>query len=173
MPGADLESLSREELIKIIRMLAKDWLTVDGLWFRNVEEKYGMDVAMELDVKMWWRNAEIEARRIKETLNIRDKGIDAVTKVLDYMAWALAYPFEYEERTSNRVVAVARHCLPQEARARQSIGEFPCKPTGHACLTRVIEAVDPRVKYRCLVCPPDKHPAEYWCKWELSMESRQ
>ncbi|MBI4332049.1 MAG: hypothetical protein HY673_12275 [Chloroflexi bacterium] len=167
MSGADLENLSKQELIKIVRMLAKNWLTVDGLWFRGVEEKFGLDAAVELDVKMWWRQAEIEARRIKETLDIRETGIPGVLKTLEYMSWSLAYYFDYEKVTPTSAVLVCTHCLPQESRVRQGIGEFPCKPTGEAVFTRIIEAIDPGLKYRCIACPPDEHPAEFWCKWEV------
>lgn len=173
MSGANLEALPKETLIKIIRMLAKNWLTVDGLWFRGVEEKYGLDAAMELDVKMWWQEALIEARRIKETLGIREKGIDGVLKAMEYMSWSLAYYFEYEERTPTRAILTCSHCLPQEARVRQGLNEFPCKPTGDAVMSRLIEVIDPRVKYRCIACPPDEHPADFWCKWELSLPSPQ
>ncbi len=171
MTGANLERLSKKDLIKVIKMLSQNWFTVDGLWFRNVEEKYGMDAAMELDVKNWWRIPQIEARRIKETLNIQEKGIEGIIKTMNFMSWALSYPFEFEEITPTRAVMFCRHCNPQEARTRQGLGEFPCKPTGEAMFTRVIEVIDPRVQYRCIACPPEEHPPEFWCKWELTIPS--
>jgi hypothetical protein len=169
MSGPDLESLPKETLIKIIRMLARNWLTVDGLWFRGVEEKYGLEAAVELDVKMWCQEALIETKRVIETLDMRKKGIEGVLNVLQYMSASYAYCFEYEEKSPTRAVIVYRECIPQEARVRQGLGEFPCKPTSEAIFTRIIEVVDPRVKFRCIACPPDKHPADFWCKWELTL----
>jgi len=30
--------------------------------------------------------------------------------------------------------------------------------------------IDPRIKTRCIVCPPDKHPDDYYCAWEFVIE---
>jgi len=166
--GTDLESLPKETLIKIIRMMARNWLTVDGLWFRGVEGKFGLAAAVELDVKMWEQQAIIETKRIKETLGVKEKGIEGVLKILEYMTSSYAYCFEYEEKSPDRVVIRYPHCIPQEARVRQGMGEFPCRPTGETILKRIIEIIDPRVTFRCLACPPGEHAADFWCKWELT-----
>ncbi|WP_369730633.1 DUF6125 family protein [Anaeromyxobacter sp. Fw109-5] len=31
--------------------------------------------------------------------------------------------------------------------------------------------VDPRIRTRCLACPPDDHPDELWCAWEFTIGS--
>jgi len=43
-----LTDLSREELIKLLKVFAKNWLSHDGCWFIAAEEKYGLETAMEL-----------------------------------------------------------------------------------------------------------------------------
>ncbi len=169
MKDIDMETLPKETLINIIKMFARNWLTVDGLWFQGVEEKYGMDAAMELDVRMWNREAAIEARRIKKTLNITDKGLDGIMKAIPFITCTPAMPFHYEERTPNRAVIYCPSCVPQENRVKQGIGEFPCRPTGDAVFARLIEEFDPSVKFRCIECPPGPHPKEYWCKWEFTV----
>ena len=169
MKDIDMEKLPRETLLEIIKMYARDWLTVDGLWFQGVEEKCGMDVAMELDVRMWNRYALIEAKRIKETLKIEDKGLDGIMKAIPFITCVPAMPFYYEVRTPNRAVIYAPHCIPQEARIRQGKGEFPCRPAGDVSFARMIEVFDPSVKVRCIECPPGPHPKEYWCKWEFTV----
>ena len=35
----------------------------------------------------------------------------------------------------------------------------------------LILAIDPRIETRCVACPPDPHPEEYWCAWEFSIKS--
>jgi hypothetical protein len=68
MKRAELERLSKETLIKLIEVYGKNWLTLDGLWFQGVEEKYGMDAALEIDLRMWMRQPTTEAKRIKEAI---------------------------------------------------------------------------------------------------------
>ena len=48
-----LKSLSREELLKLIDVHAKNWLAHDGCWFLAAEEKYGLDAAIDLDTRAW------------------------------------------------------------------------------------------------------------------------
>ena len=43
-----LEDLSKKELLKVIEMFSLNWLTVDGLWFTLVEDKYGLESALSL-----------------------------------------------------------------------------------------------------------------------------
>jgi hypothetical protein len=42
---------------------------VDGLWFMKVEEKYGFDVALEIDVQVWKIMPKIQARMLKPLCN--------------------------------------------------------------------------------------------------------
>ena len=39
----ELERLQKDTLIELIKMYSQNWLTVDGLWFSGVEDKYGLD----------------------------------------------------------------------------------------------------------------------------------
>ena len=48
-----LESMSKEELIAIIKDDAKNWLAHDGLWFQAVEKVHGMEAAMDADRDAW------------------------------------------------------------------------------------------------------------------------
>ena len=41
-----LERFSKEQLMELIGIYAKNWLAMDGVWFQSVEQKYGMDEAM-------------------------------------------------------------------------------------------------------------------------------
>jgi hypothetical protein len=170
MDWIELESLPKETLIKIIKMYSKNWMTVDGLWFQNVEDKYGLDAAMEIDLKMWERQALIEAKRIKETLNFTGEGPLAVMQAYLLMTPVLAFALpEYEEKSPEKVVINYPSCPIQEARLRQGRGEFPCKPTGAIMLSSCAQVMDPRVKVKCSFAPPDPHPEGMWCRWEISI----
>jgi len=69
-----LAELSKDTLIELIRMHSRNWMTLDGLWFSGVEEKYGLAAAMELDVRMWRIGSLTEAKRIKKLLG--DEGVE-------------------------------------------------------------------------------------------------
>lgn len=66
MNKASLERLPKKTLIKLIQTYARNWVTLDGLWFTGVEDRFGTDVAVELDHQMWKKQAAIETKRLIE-----------------------------------------------------------------------------------------------------------
>ena len=139
-----LEHLSREELIRIIVDDAKNWLAHDGLWFQAVESVYGMEAAIDADREAWRRFQRFYARiNIQETLEVTD----------------------------TRAVLRMKDCRVQSARKRKGLPDFPCKSVGVVEYTEFARTVDPRIRIRCLTCPPDDHPEEYWCAWEFVLEN--
>jgi len=168
-PGVrELERLPKKTLIELIKMYSRNWLTVDGLWFSGVEERYGLDAAMELDIRMWQIGSKIEAKRIKRQLSLKGGGIGDVLRVIDLMSWAPSFGYEYD-LMRNRAVWTCRRCPPQEQRAKTGKVEFPCQSTFDACFNNVIQLVDPRVRVSCNFCPPGPHPDDAWCQWEFSL----
>lgn len=167
---AGFADLSKEELLAVIEMFSSNWLTVDGLWFTMVEDKYGLDAALELDLKMWKTQALIEARRIKKYMNIEGEGVKGVLKALRFMTFDPAMPFEYSLDGADQDTAYmwVPFCRPQEGRKKAARGEFPCKAIGMACYENLAKIIDPSVKVECLFAPPDSHPANMWCKWKLT-----
>ena len=62
-----LAELSKEQLLDLIELYAKNWLAHDGVWFQSIERKFGMAEAMYHDEEAWKRFTVIEAKRIKES----------------------------------------------------------------------------------------------------------
>ena len=165
---AALQKLPKETLIELIKMYSRNWLTVDGLWFSGVEEKYGLDAAMELDVRMWQIGSMIEAKRIKNLLHLQG-GLKDILRTIDLMTWSASFGYEYK-LSGNRALWTCRQCPPQEQRIKLGKVAFPCRPTFEACFGNVIRVVDPRVKVQCKFCPPGPCPADAWCQWEFTLD---
>jgi hypothetical protein len=53
-----------------MRMFASNTMTIDGLYFIYLEEKYGLEEATRIDTEVWRQFGPIEAKRIKKTLAI-------------------------------------------------------------------------------------------------------
>jgi hypothetical protein len=168
--GKELRELPREKLEKLIIMYSRNWHTVDGLWFRGVEEKYGIEVALELDINMWKAMSRTEAKRIKEILEIPEGGgVKAVLAVIGFMSWAPSSDYSLEQKGPDALLTCT-YCPPQEARIRKGAGEFACRPTFEFGFQNVADVVDPRVRVECRFCPPGPHPENIWCQWEFRLE---
>jgi len=171
MKQVRLEELPRETLVELARMYARNWQTLDALWFGNVEAQYGLEAAAELDLENWQRQSVIEAERIKKVFKLDKGGLSSVFTVLSLMSWQLVSPiFECEEESPQKIVFYYSRCSVQEGRKRQGKPEFLCKAMKLLLLSNIARVVEPRAVVKCLVCPLDPHPDDFWCKWELAMK---
>ena len=165
-----LSSLSREELIKIIVDDAKNWLAHDGVWFQAIEKRFGMDVAVELDTEAWRHFTVIEARRIMERLGMKPGGgIPALVECLKHRFYSRLNLQETVEESDTRVLFRMIDCRVQSTRKRKGLADHPCKSVGIVEYSEFAKAIDPRINTRCIACPPDEHPEEFWCAWEFTI----
>ncbi len=165
-----LYSLSKEELVKIIVDDAKNWLAHDGLWFQAVEKRYGLEAAVDADIEAWRYFSAIEAKRILERLGMKPGGgLPALVECLRHRLYARLNLQDVVEQTDCRVVFRMLDCRVQSARKRKGLAAHPCKSVGIAEYSEFAKAVDPRIRTRCIACPPDEHPEEFWCAWEFSI----
>ena len=165
-----LNQLSREELIRIILDDAKNWLAHDGLWFQAVESRYGIDVAIEADTDAWRSFTVIEAKRIMDRLGLKPGGgIAALVECLQHRFYARLNLQDLIEQSEERVVFRMLDCRVQSARKRRGLPDFPCKSVGEIEYQEFARTVDPRIQTRCIACPPDNHPKQFWCVWEFSL----
>jgi len=168
LPGID--ELPRDTLVALARAYAQNWQTLDGLWFGTVEAEYGLDAAVRIDLKNWEKQSALEAERLKKVLGAEQGGLSSVLLVLSFMCWQLVSPlFVCEEETPRRIVFSYPRCPIQEGRNRRGKPEFPCKQMKLTLLSNVARVVEPRATLRCVCCPPDPHPDDVWCRWELSL----
>jgi len=69
---------------------------VDGLWFMKVEEKYGFDVALEIDVQVWKVMPKIQARMLKPLCSATNS-IEALSECLSTKLTIDCHTFRIEK----------------------------------------------------------------------------
>lgn len=169
---AILTGASREQLEELLVDTAKSWLAADGIWFQAVEQAVGggMAVAKEINDACWFRFSPIEARLIMKRLGLAENGGLTVLKTaLGHRQYALVNRQEFVDVSENRFVFRMIQCRVQLARKRAGLPDYPCKSAGVVEYRRFAETIDPRLRTVCLGCPPDPHPAEWYCAWEFSL----
>jgi hypothetical protein len=167
----DLDELSRDELLELLRDGALNWLAHDGLWFRAAEDRYGMEAAMDLDREAWRSFTVIEAKRIMKRLGlVPGGGIPALVRALAFRLYARINEQEVVEESATHCVFRMKFCRVQEARKRQGLADFPCKSVGIVEYSGFARTIDERIETRCLACPPDPKPPDAWCVWEFRLK---
>ncbi|MGB7297541.1 MAG: DUF6125 family protein [Candidatus Aminicenantales bacterium] len=169
----DINDFSKEELRALLRDAAVNWLAHDGLWFRAVEDRFGLEAAMELDRVAWEKFTVLEAKRIMKRLGLPEGGgIPALLQALKFRLYAYINVQETTEVGPHRFIFSMRNCRVQEARKRQGLASFPCKPIGIVEYSGFARTIDPRIETRCLTCPPDPKTADAWCAWEFTIPGK-
>jgi hypothetical protein len=148
--------------------LLRQYRLVDAYWFLAVEDTFGTEAAIKLNEGIWTRMGTVAAQEIKARFPLEQKGVARVLEALSYFPWAIITGFEYEETTEKAWIRVP-YCPPQAARVRTGRGEFSCKSMHLGEFTNFAREIDEGVEVRCLMAPPDPHPDDLWCEWELRM----
>lgn len=165
-----LYAKSKDELVQIIVDDAKNWLAHDGVWFQAIEQRYGMDAAVDADIEAWRHFTVIEAKRIMARLGMSPGGgIPALVECLKHRFYARLNLQDCIEQTDTRVLFRMLDCRVQSARKRKGLPDHPCKSVGIVEYSEFAKTIDSRIETRCVACPPDPHPEEFWCAWEFTL----
>ncbi|MFW9850503.1 MAG: DUF6125 family protein [Candidatus Thorarchaeota archaeon] len=165
------KDLPKEDLLKLIDVYAKAWQAMDGAYFLALEEKYGMDIAIEMDKAAWRIFSPIEAKRILKEFDIpQNGGLKALEQALGYRVYATLNKQSTEWKDKKTLVFTMEACRVQVARNRKGLPDFPCKQVGIIEYEEFAKSIDPRIITRCNFCPPDEHPENAYCQWEFYLE---
>ena len=167
-----IEDLSRDELLELSRVYAKNWLAHDGCWFLAAEEKYGMDTAIELDTESWRNFTVVEANRLIEFLQLgKNSGIEGLKKALRFRLYATINEDEISVNEDGKTLEYrVKTCRVQAARRRKGLTDFPCKSVGVVEYSYFAKTIDERFETQCISCPPDITNPDYYCIWRFRVK---
>jgi len=157
-----------KDLRPYLEFLLRQYRLADAYWFLGVEDTFGTQAAEKLNEDIWTRMGAVAAREIKERFPLEKEGVARVLEALSYFPWAIITGFQLEKTAEGARIRVP-YCPPQAARVRTGRGEFSCKDMHKGEFTNFAREIDERVEVRCLMAPPDPHPDDLWCEWELRL----
>lgn len=167
-----LESYTREQLIELLEITAKDLIAIDGTWFQSLEREQGMDTAMEHDRNAWKRFVPSEARRLRTFLGLDEHcGLEGLARALPLRCTSLANEWEIIWEDDGSLVFRITNCRVQNARARKGMEFHPCKSVGILEYGEFARALDDRLRCECVSCFPDITDETCNCAWRFWMEA--
>ncbi|MEM2419943.1 MAG: DUF6125 family protein [Candidatus Bathyarchaeia archaeon] len=175
-PGSpeDREMLAKmptEKLLDYFFLQIRNLWRVDGLYFLEIEKRFGTEAATQIDTSVWEAMAVLEAKNLQKMFEIGENpNVPTIMKLLCLTSWALDQPFKTINVSADRAVLSINRCRTQEARLKKGLGEFPCKNVRLGYLKTFAKTMNQNVEVNCLVCPPDKHPENLWCSWEFKIQ---
>ncbi|NLO96702.1 MAG: hypothetical protein GX091_01255 [Peptococcaceae bacterium] len=166
-----IDDLSREELLELCKIYAKNWLAHDGLWFQAVETKYNMDVAIELDREAWRKFTVIEAKRLIEFLQLgKNSGVAGLKKALCFRLYASLNEDEIVAVNDKVLEYRVKTCRVQAARRRKGMQDFPCRSVGLIEYSLFAKTIDERFETEVISCPPEITEPEAYCIWRFTLK---
>lgn len=168
-----IDDLSKEELLELSKIYAKNWLAHDGLWFQSIEEKYGMEMAIDMDREAWRRFTMIEARRLIDFLELgKNSGIAGLKKALSFRLYSSLNEDEIVVEEDNVLIYRVKSCRVQHARRKKGLTDFPCKSVGIIEYSLFANAIDERFETEVISCHPDITDAAYNCIWKFTLKDK-
>jgi len=163
-----LAKMPPEKLVDLHFFQIRNIWRVDGLYFLGIEKRFGTEAATDIDAEVWSAMAAIEARALQRLFKVgEDPDVRIIIDLLKNSSWAMDQPFKTAQVSGDHATLSIDRCRTQEARLNKGLEEFPCKKVRLGYLMNFAKALNSRVEVNCLVCPPDKHPEDLWCKWEF------
>jgi hypothetical protein len=167
---AVFEDLSRQDLLKLIQVYAKNWLAHDGCWFLAAEEELGLDAAIKLDEETWNRFAVVEAKRIMKEFNITPgSGLKGLERALGLRLYAAINKQSIEWNDEHTMIFRMVECRVQKTRMQKELPAFPSKSVGMVEFSQFAKTVDSRIRTQCISCPPDLI-GDSFCAWQFSID---
>jgi len=169
IPAALLD-MPEETLGRLQEAVAANWLATDGIWFQALEFSHGMNDAKRCNDSCWAQFSPFEAWSIKRLLELPERpGLEGLKKALEYRLYAQINTHAITDADAAGFTYQMTACRVQSARQRKGLNDYPCKSAGLVEYTYFAQAIDDRIQTRCIGCPPDAHPPEWFCAWRFTL----
>ena len=170
LPELKLSDFSPDALARLLKLYAKLYIALDGIWYLTLKERLGSDEALACDIKAWERNCKYEMARIKRHLKIRGNDVAALMKALQFCPWCLMMEYHIDIKDSNSALMTVTYCptldaLEQEGKGREN--EI-CRIVEPTVLKAYASFFDPNIKVNGLKLPPRKNKDDICCQWEFT-----
>jgi hypothetical protein len=165
-----LLDMDKDKLIDLLLLHIHDIWTVDGLYYLGVENRFGTEIATEIDQEVWAVMGKVQAQRLRRTLNITEDTLDGLFEALKHTDWWLYMNEKEYELGEEKLRITIRHCLVHEARKKKGLSEFNCKQVRWGMLKNFVKVFNPNIDVACHFCPKDPHPEDAWCQWQFSLK---
>jgi len=167
-----LKNLPDDQLLDLFFVHIRDMWAVDGLYFLGIESRFGTESAVEIDSEVWKILAKIELKRLLEVFKVdKSRPFESFMTLIKASGWWL----DLEDKTmeyipdQKKLICTNHKCRVQLTRLKKGLSEFNCKPVRLGYIEAFAKTYNPNIKVNCITCPPDEHPEDLWCKWELIM----
>ena len=174
-PQWKYENLSKKALIRLLNEFGRAYVAIDGFWFTLIESKFGLDVAMELDLEIWAKYIPPwTTPRFRKLLDIQGNTVETLFKTFQSLPDATKdlYEYTFDLKNPNYGIWTCIHCpgLSFFERKQRLERIIPvCHELEPASLNAYAALINPNIVVTALKLPPRQSPDEICCQWEFKL----
>ena len=167
-----LESLSKAELIELVRLHCRLFLAMDGFWYLAVKELVSEEMATACDLWVWDRYTPYEIKRLLQLMNIEGNGLKAFAACFSLSPWYSNLTYELTQEGENRLVLTVLECPTLRSLEREGTGREKniCRGVDPEIFQKYVQFFHPKAKAIPIELPPREAGATICCRWEYIIE---
>ena len=172
LPKAELEDLSKAELVELARMYARLFFAMDGFWYLAVKELMDEDTATDVDLWVWDKYARYEAKRLPPLLNLHNDNLASFAAAFGFSPWFSNLKHTFTRDGDNKLTLTVLDCPSLDAMKREGAGREKtfCSQVEPQLLRMVVQAFDPRARVIPVELPLKARDDDVCCRWQFVID---
>jgi len=168
----ELEELSKEKLVELVRLHSKLFFAMDGFWYLAVRELVSEDMATTCDLWVWDKYARYELKRLLPLLNIEGDDLAAFAKAFSFSPWFSNLKHRFTQEDKNKVTLTVLDCPSLDAMKREGMGRENtfCHQVEQQLLQIFVRAFNPKARVIPIELPLKKSPDDICCRWQFIID---
>jgi len=167
-----LESLSRDELVDLVKLSSRMILALDGFWYLSVKELAGNDKALDRDNWVWDRVMKFCVDELARLQGVQGKDVADYMKVMHPRPEGLVLEERVEVLNRNDAIRTVTYCPTIVAMEKEGEGRdaIHCGATCSEMRVKHSKLFNPAIRVTCLKIPPRKSKDDIFCQFEYKIQ---
>ena len=172
---AELENLSKDTLIDLLKLYSRLYMVLDGFWYLSIKESINNEQALACDKWVWERITKYEMRKISDLLKFRENNVVALMKTLCFTPWLWNMEYEITLNSEDDAILTVSRCATLEALEREGEGREGsiCRDVDTMIFQNYANFFDSNIQATPLRLPPRKDRKEgICCQWQFKLREQ-
>jgi hypothetical protein len=166
-----LDSLSKRELVDLVKLSSRMILALDGFWYLTVKDLAGNDKALDRDNWVWEKVMKFYVGELAKLLGVQGRDVADYMKVMHPRPEGLVLEEKVEILNRNDAIRTVTYCPTIVAMEKEGEGRdaVHCSATCSEMRKKHSKLFNPAIQVTCLKIPPRKGKDDVFCQFEYKI----
>jgi hypothetical protein len=166
-----LDSLSKRELVDLVKLSSRMILALDGFWYLTVKDLAGNDKALDRDNWVWEKVMKFYVGELAKLLGVQGRDVADYMKVMHPRPEGLVLEEKVEILNRNDAIRTVTYCPTIVAMEKEGEGRdaIHCSATCSEMRKKHSKLFNPAIQVTCLKIPPRKGKDDVFCQFEYKI----